>query len=428
MTAKGTHAAGQADIAVAGRSPAPLSVLLGLEGLALGGCPINALDLGRALRERGHRVNVFAIEEQVQVSLLPYAEKSGFEVELLPSAAGAMSRARQMRLVADRLDADVVHVFAPWLAPAAAVAVGSRRRGVAVVTNWMMSNVDYVPRRTPMIVGTRAMQQEAETWHRARVHLMEPPVDVRGELAGADGAAGFRSSRGIADTDLAAVIVGRVDSHMKAEGLRHAIGAVASLDRPELKLIIVGDGNAFDEIKRDADRANADLGRQAVIMTGAMYDPRPAYAAADVALGMGGSALRALAHGKPLIVLGENGFAREFGPDTLDYFLAHGYYGDDTNDSPVDHLGGLLGLLLDADRRNRLGAFGSEFVQERFALEHTAAALETIYRQELAADHGRVGRLTGATRILGRAVAHETRHRMRRPPAVSTPSPHAFQR
>lgn len=392
----------------------PLNVVIGLEGLALGGCPINALDLGRALRERGHRVDVFAIDEQVRVSLLPYAEQSGFQVELLPAEAGAVARARQVRAVADRHDADVVHVFAPWLGPAATVAMGSRRRGIAVVTNWMMSNVDYVPRRTPMIVGTRSMQQDAQGRHEARVHLMEPPVDVRGELAGAEGARAFRLEHGISDTDVAAVIVGRVDSQMKAEGLRYGIGAIAALDLPQLKLIIVGDGNAFDEIHREAERVNAELGRRAIILTGVCYNPRPAYAAADIALGMGGSALRALTHGKPLIVLGENGFAREFGPDTLEYFLTDGYYGDEVVDRPVEHLSRLIGRLLDADRRVLIGAFGRDFVKARFALDSTASALEAIYRLELGEINGTVARRADATRVLGRTLAHQAAERIQR--------------
>lgn len=405
----------------------PLRVVIGLEGLALGGCPINALDLGRALRERGHRVDVFAIDERVQVSLLPYAEQSGFQVELLPAEAGGVARARQVRAVVERHDADVVHVFAPWLAQAATIAMGSRRRGIAIVTNWMMANVDYVPDRTPMIVGTRSMQQDAEAWHGTRVHLMEPPVDVRGELAGAEGARAFRLEHGVADTDVAAVIVGRVDSHMKAEGLRHAIAAVGALDVPDLKLIIVGDGNAFEEIHREAELVNAELGRRAVILTGVMYDPRPAYAAADIALGMGGSALRSLTHGKPLIVLGENGFAREFEPDTLEYFLTDGYYGDEVVDRPVEHLCHLIGRLLDADRRKRLGAFGCDFVQARFALDRTAGALEAIYRRELDENRGRVRRRADATRVLGRALAHQSVQRIRRfraaRPRRSSPAP-----
>ena len=416
MTAVGSRdtAEGKYSLDIVEGTPRPLSVVIGLEGLALGGCPINALDLGRALRERGHRVNVFAIDEDVRVPLLPYARQSGFDVELLPTRSGTASRAWQIRRFAGQHDADVVHVFAPWLGAAACIAMGSRRRGIAVVTNWMMNNVNYVPRRTPMVVGTRSMQQDAEEWHTGRVWLMEPPVDVRGELAGREGAHAFRTEYGVGDDDITAVIVGRIDSHMKAEGIRNAIGAVALLDEPRLRLVLVGDGNAFEEIQREAERVNRQLGRRAVIMTGAIYDPRPAYAAADIALAMGGSALRALTHGKPLIVLGENGFARQFKPATLDYFLQHGYYGDEVTDRPVELMRGMLAQLLDADRRKELGEFGREFVQSRFALDLTAERLEGIYRRELSEAEDRPRRSFDAAKVLARALAHQALQRLRR--------------
>ena len=49
-------------------------------------------------------------------------------------------------------------------------------------------------------------------------------------------------------------------------------------------------------------------GRQVVLLTGEIADPRPAYAAADVVVGQGGSALRGMAFGKPLVVVGEGRF------------------------------------------------------------------------------------------------------------------------
>ncbi|MGB8379900.1 MAG: hypothetical protein WCG47_01410 [Dermatophilaceae bacterium] len=107
-----------------------------LEGLALGGCPINAIDLAKALRTRGHNVAIAAIDEQVAVSLIPYAESAGFQVELLPSGSGTFRRAAEIRGFAARHAADVVHVFAPFLAPPAAIGLNAFNRSSALLTNW----------------------------------------------------------------------------------------------------------------------------------------------------------------------------------------------------------------------------------------------------------------------------------------------------
>ena len=394
---------------------APLSIVIGLEGLALGGCPINALDLGRSLRERGHRVSVFAIDEDVPVSLLPYAENSGFTVTLLPAGAGIASLARRIRDVAERESADVVHVFAPWLGPAATAAMAaSRRRRSAVVTNWMMANVSYTPQCTPLILGTRMLQQEAQAAHRSRVWLMEPPVDVESDRP--DPAAGrrFRQETGIGDDEIAAVIVSRIDVDLKAEGIGHAIRAVGRLDLPRLRLVVVGDGNAADRIRQEADRVNAALGRPAVLLTGARHDPRPAYAAADITLGMGGSALRALAHGKPLIVLGEHGFARTFEAASVEYFYDAGFFGDEPQDDPVGHLAAQVQALLARDRRLALGDFGLAEVRARFGLAAGAERLESIYRTTLERLPGTARRWADGAYVLGRGLGHEARSRATR--------------
>ena len=228
--------------------------------------------------------------------------------------------------------------------------------------------------------------------HRSRVWLMEPPVDVRLDRPDDAGGRSFRHEHGIGDDELAVVVVSRLDVDLKAEGIGYAMRAVATLDLPELRLVVVGDGNAADDLRAEADRVNAALGRPAVVLTGALVDPRPAYAAADVMLGMGGSALRCLAHGKPLVVLGERGFARTFVPETVGYFSDAGFFGDEREADPVGHLAGLLRELLPEERRKELGEFGLAEVSLR-----TLSPLAS--------------RWAYGSYVLGRALAHEARRR-----------------
>ncbi|WP_347352501.1 glycosyltransferase family 4 protein [Intrasporangium sp.] len=407
-----TAASDLAPLAAIPASEPPLSVLIGLEGLALGGCPINALDLGWTLRQRGHRVSVFAIEEDVKVSLLPYAASRGFSPTLLPAQARIVDRARQIHELAGVVGADVTHVFGPWLGPAATAAMVSRRPGVAIVTNWMMENVFYTPRHTPVIVGTQRLRDELEPRHAGRVWLMEPPIDLVADAPDASRGREFRHTWGIGDDELAVVVVGRVDEHLKAEGLGYAIRAMETSD-PRLRLVIVGDGDAFQQIRTSAEDVNHRLGRTAVVLTGSMSDPRPAYDAADIALGMGGSALRALAHGKPLVVLGQHGFARVFEPASADYFYDAGFYGVQRPDDPVRHLAALVQSLSGAERRLTLGEFGLSEVRARFGLETGAARLEQIYRFTLAHLPSTPQRFVVAAAQVARGTAREQWHALR---------------
>lgn len=387
----------------------PLSVVIGLEGLALGGCPINALDLGRALRERGHRVDVFAIDEDVKVSLLPYAASRGFAPTILPTEAGILTRAAQIREVCAQSDADIVHVFGPWLGPAATVAAASRRGQSAVVTNWTMSNVYFTPRHTPMIVGTRALEADLRARTLGPVWLMEPPVDIVADAPDAARGRSFREHLGLGDHHLVAVVVGRVDNDMKAESLRHTIDAIGAIAEPTLRLVIVGDGDAKAEMDGRAASVNAALGWEAVLLPGPLQDPRPAYDAADIALGMGGSALRALAHGKPLIVLGVGGFACRFEASTQDFFYEQGFFGEGSQEEPVEHLATLIRSLWDPSERVQLGAHGLAEVGARFGLERMAERLEGIYEQTLKTFPARPRRLANAGYVGARTVAHQAK-------------------
>src|ERR1700680_2468459 len=73
--------------------------------------------------------------------------------------------------------------------------------------------------------------------------------------------------------------------------------------------------------------ANARAGRKVAVLTGELQDPRSAYAAANVVLGMGGSALRGMAFGKPLIVQGERGFWELVTLESTLTFLRPGWEG-----------------------------------------------------------------------------------------------------
>ena len=121
-------------------------------------------------------------------------------------------------------------------------------------------------------------------------------------------------------------------------------------------------------------------------LTGELADPRPAYAAADVMLGMGGSALRSLAFAKPLVVQGEHGYFRTLTEESLSEFRWQGWYGIGAGQS-----GGvaaleaeLAPLLADETLRRELGSYGREVVEE-FSLESAAKRQVTVYRDALAA-------------------------------------------
>lgn len=386
----------------------PMRISIGIHSLQLGGSQVNTVDLARELRSRGHDVHMFAIYEAFKVTIVPIAEAAGFEIEVLPAQSTLSEQARWITEVTDRHDAHVVHVYHEdhWLGPLAAMALRARPKRSLVVTNWMMKNNKWLPPHAPLIVGTEGLCAGARPFQRGPVWLLEPPVDTERDAPDAARSAAFRTEYGLAPDDVLVVLVTRVDRAMKLDGIRRAIAAVALIDQPHVRLVVVGDGDAMDTVRELAAAANARLGRDAVVLTGALHDPRPAYDAADIALGMGGSALRSMAFGRALVVVGEEGFSEVFSPETAALFLEQGYHGVGPSDPDGLRLAGQLRRLFDPTLREELAAFGAAVVHERYALDVITDRLERIYAEAIASPTPRWQRWIDVGYVRGYDLAH----------------------
>lgn len=194
------------------------------------------------------------------------------------------------------------------------------------------------------------------------------------------------------------VIVSRLVRELKLEGILTTIHAVARLAQSwPLHLTVVGDGAERDTVAAAAAEANQGRKVPVVALTGEVADPRAAYDAADVCVGMGGSALRSLAFAKPIVIQGEGGFFELLTPDSLGQFLHQGFYGLGSWDQAAATLRLcelLEQLARDPDRRRELGVWGRNLVVSRFSLENAARVQEEIY----------LGACTQARRLSGDAM------------------------
>jgi glycosyltransferase involved in cell wall biosynthesis len=354
--------------------------------MELGGSQLNALELAAAVRDRGHQVAVVA-EDGPLVSTV-----DSLGLEWVP-LAGGVSRRRPSGAVAGQLvrlarqrRLDVVHGY-EW-PPGIEAFFGPRLRlGVAAVCTVMsMSVAPFLPRGMPLVVGTADIQQRARRAGFAGVTLIEPPVDIRANSPSYP-AGDFRQRYGLAAGVPLVVAVCRLVPDLKLEGLLAAVDAVGALSAAgqRCQLAIVGDGPSRELIAERAAASNAAAGCTATVLTGALSDPRPAYAAAELMIGMGGSALRGMAFGKPLVVQGEGGFWELLTPGSAATFLRQGWYGVGPGGDGAARLAGILrGLLADPGERARLGRYARALVVERSSLDRAAAVQEAVYADAVA--------------------------------------------
>lgn len=351
--------------------------------LAIGGSQINAIDLAAGLAEAGHEVLIYGIPGP----LVDYIEQRG--LRFLPADAlkyrPAPSRIAQLAAIARRERIDLIHAY-EWPPCLDACYGAGLLLGVPVLCSVLsMTVMPYVPATVPLIMGTAALGEAARRVQRERVWVLEPPIDVVRDHPGVDGRA-FRRAHGVADEEALIVSVSRLALDLKLDALVRAIDAADALAaRHPVRLLLVGGGLALDALRERAATVNRRRGREVVGLPGFAADPRAAYAAADLVVGMGSSALRALAIGRPLVVQGERGFSELFEPATLDLFLRQGFHGLGDGAPGADRLAGQIGgLLADPRRRAELGRFGRQVVAERFSLARAVAVLLEIYGELLA--------------------------------------------
>jgi len=369
-----------------------MKVLVFAHRLELGGTQTNAIELAGAVRDRhGWEVVLFAEPGPAQA----LAEEKGLRLLPAPAAERHPSPrvARALRAVVAAERPDLIHAW-DWPQCFDAYYGEHLLHGVPLLCTVMgMTTLGFIPRGLPTTYGTRALADQARRGRSGSVDLLEPPVDLQRNAAGVVDTARIRDQFGIDDSRRTVGVVSRLVEWLKLESLLRGIGAVDLLAKEiPVRLLVVGEGTARDRVAALAAEVNDRHGAEVIVLTGGLVDPRPAYEVADVMFGMGGSALRSMAFGKPLIVLGEQGFSRTLDRSSADWFLQHGWYGlGDGDTDPVQVAEQLRPLLLDAGLRADLGAFGRELVLEHYGLEAAARGLADLYTRVVVARRSRAG-------------------------------------
>jgi glycosyltransferase involved in cell wall biosynthesis len=367
-------------------------VLVKLNSLELGGTQLNALDFARGVAAHGVASILVGYRETMPSSgpnLLDVASDRGLEVELLDKGASQAEagswatrfrRAQELAEFADRREIDVVHSYSAAEARAAFWGPCRLGRRPHVITAYEMA----VPRRVyttpPLVVGTQYLVEDL-AGRRGPVHLISPPVDLRADRPDESAAVEFARTWGLESNRLTVVVVTRLAESMKARGVEVAVQAMEELGGDGVDLVVVGGGEAEQRLRARANIVNERVRRRVVVFTGPLADPRPAYAAADVVIGMGGSAARGLAFGKPLIVTGENGWFRTFMPDTAADLFRNSFWSLDTDPDPVRSLVAQVRALGDPGVRVPLGLFGREFAEAHFGMDAMVRRLADVYRE-----------------------------------------------
>jgi len=212
----------------------------------------------------------------------------------------------ELHRTADRLasiNADVIHVQTPFAAHYAGVKA-ARRHGLPVVATYHTHFEEYFHHYLPLapkallkglarrvarqqcnqldavVVPSRAMRDALGDYGvTAPMHILPTGIPV-GQFEGGDGAA-FRQRHDIPAERKVALYVGRVAHEKNIGFLLDALSRAIKL-RPELMLVIAGEGPALPALKRDAQQRGLADHTRFVGYLDRSSDLPSCYAAADV--------------------------------------------------------------------------------------------------------------------------------------------------
>lgn len=231
-----------------------------------------------------------------------------------------------------------------------------------------------------------------------KTYLMDnykiPEGDIRVTINGIDtekfspdtDASGVKKELGIKDNETVIVYVSRMDESRSLVA-KQLIEIVPQLDKliENLKVVIVGGGDDFENVTALAAKANKAVGRDCIVLTGGRTDINELVAPAELFIGVSRAALEAMAAEKPVIIAGNEGYIGLFDENKLEV-------GIDTNfccrgcaqSTPQRLLEDVKRYFaMDREEQHRLAVYGRDLIKREYSVTRMAEDSMKVYEWAL---------------------------------------------
>lgn len=358
--------------------------------MIIGGAETHVVELSRELAARGHDVTV-ASNGGVYVPELEGSGVKHFTVPLHSKDPGAMIKSYfALKNLIKREQFDIVHAHSRI--PAFICGALARRMGFRFVTS------------THAVFKVGPLLSRLSDWgdHTFAVscdikqYLMDnygtPSDNITLTINGID-TERFSHS---ADPDKTAeelgfvrdafrvVYVSRIDNETAMPGfLLCNVAEELCREIPELEIVIVGGGTAFDALSKRADEVNSAVGRSVVRLTGPRTDVAKIVSCANVFVGVSRAALEAMSLERPVVLAGQQGYigvldAKAMPLAKLTNFTCRGE-GMPTGELVRDDILSLY--RMNDGERAALGSLGRKQVLEGYSVSRMADDHIKVYEQ-----------------------------------------------
>lgn len=162
--------------------------------------------------------------------------------------------------------------------------------------------------------------------------------------------------------------------------LNTLVGVLA--EQSHVNLIFIGErGDFYNEAKLIGEKINKNIGRRAIVFTGAIKNAQRLLIFSDIVLGVGRSAFEGMAHHKPTMIIGENGYAGTASEERIKDIAYYNFSGRNINNNNenLDFINEIQRLLFDKTYYDKIKSFGNNFLKEHIDVCAGVGKIELVY-------------------------------------------------
>lgn len=299
-----------------------MKILMTLMGLNIGGAETHVVELSLALKKMGHDIVVSSVGGVFQSDLeaagirhvaLPLHSK--LPVSVVKSYFGLKKLIRQEGF-------DIVHGHARI--PSFLCGLLAKRMKFRFVTSahWVFK-VNFLWKRIANW-GEKTIAVSDDIKQYLIDNYKTYPDNISVTINGIDTDkfskeidwSALKKEFSLADNAYRIVYVSRMDTDRSAVAFLLARVTPELLRlRPDLEVVIVGDGNDFERLRGVVRTVNDSIGKEVIKLTGGRTDINRFIACADLFVGVSRAALEAMSAGVPVIIAGNEGYIGIFDRD-----------------------------------------------------------------------------------------------------------------
>lgn len=360
-----------------------MKILFYVNDLRIGGCQINAVNLGKALVQRGH--NVIFVAETGSLSERILKNGMSFVPILTSRGRPSLKISRKIAEVAQFHSVDIIQAFDPMpLMEAYASQIWHSKPVYGLITAQATPEYRLPQHQEIALVNQDTIERYKKRWgwdpERLRLLVARLDCDLYKPQS-------VREDQLFSEFPLQAnapilSLISRIDTG-KWKTIELFLLAALQWQKTKaevmpINFLIVGDGILFSELQT----LILDLGLSGqVFAIGERLDIPEIMNASAIVLGMASTCQQGLACGRPVIVVGENGFSDLIEPCNFDY-LAGFHFNLHHISSKIqpDHLCQQFVKVLEyPENAKKLGEFGRMIACERFDSHIGAEQLDRTY-------------------------------------------------